>query len=111
VTNVSLEREATFGADTPVGIYWITRCHGFAVRGRGRRGVVEDVFVPRPGAAASFIVVRVRGLPGSRPRTIATAEITAVDPWRETIHLRSTIRACARRSRRQGRRAGEAKFA
>lgn len=97
-----IDREPSFPADTPVGAYWLAHCHGFAVRGRGGlAGVVEDVAFRDPGAPAAYLIVRVDGLLGARRRTIAAAEITEVDPWRQTVRLRSTVRACARRTRRQ----------
>lgn len=96
-----LNRESSFGADTPVGAYWLAHCHGFSVRARGtRNAVVEDVAFPDPGAPAAYLVVRVDGLLGSRRCRIAPAEVDDVDPWRNTVRLRGSLRAASRRTRR-----------
>lgn len=100
-----LGRKQTFRAGSPVGVYWLSRCEGFVVEGReGETGVVEEIVFLEPRRPAAYVVVGSSRLLG-RPRAIAVGEIADVDPWNRRLRLRGSIRACARRSRRQERAA------
>jgi len=97
------EQERSFGADSPVGQYWLVHCEGFLVEGsRGRRWIVERVS-PDPGNGDMLHVRRnARYFQGSS--VIPVTRVASVDPWTETIRLRrrerrTTTRATAGRTR------------
>jgi hypothetical protein len=97
---VLLGRQQRFGADSPVGAYWLARCEGFEVVARdGDRGTVEDVVFRTPLGPPAFLIVRDGRFLGKR-RAIAVDEVVEVDPWARAVRLRGSIRACARRTRR-----------
>jgi hypothetical protein len=98
------EEERSFGADDPVGRYWLHNSVGFGVRGlRSGRGVVRDVTEDSDGAAV--LAVR-RGVLGGITR-VSAARVESVDPWDETIVLRSHSRQARQRRAAQARGAAD----
>src|SRR5207245_1514517 len=94
------EDERTFGADDPVGRYWLHNCVGFGVRGlRSGRGVVRDVSEDSDGVAV--LVVQRGVLRGTAQ--VSAARVASVDPWDETILLRSRTRETRQRRAEQAR--------
>src|SRR4051812_24467383 len=92
------EDERTFGADDPVGRYWLHNCVGFGVRGlRSGRGVVHDVSEDSDGVA--LLAVH-RGVLRGIAR-VSAARVESVDPWDETIVLRSRSRETRQRRAEQ----------
>ena len=75
-----LADERSFGADDPVARYWLHNCVGFRVRGHG---VVDEVTHGENGA--DVLAVRRLGVTTRVP----TERVESVDPWTETIVLRS----------------------
>ncbi len=98
------EDERTFGADDPVGRYWLHNCVGFGVRGlRTGRGVVRDVGEDSHGGAV--LAVNRGALRGNT--RVAAARVESVDPWNETIVLRSRSRESRQRRTEQARGAAD----
>jgi len=96
------EDERIFGADDPVGRYWLHNCVGFGVRGlRSGRGVVRDVSESSNGVAV--LAVHRGALRGTA--RVPAARVASVDPWDETIVLHSRGRLA------RGRRAAQARGA
>jgi hypothetical protein len=94
------EDERTFGADDPVGRYWLHNCVGFRVRGlRSGRGVVHDVSESPDGVAV--LAVRRSVLRGTSH--VPAARVASVDPWDETIVLHSRSRQTRERRAAQAR--------
>jgi hypothetical protein len=100
------EQERSFGADSPVGQYWLVHCEGFLVEGsRGRRWIVERVSAD-PGHGDMLHVRRdARYFQGAS--VIPVTRVASVDPWNETIRLRrrerrSTATAAATAERTRG---------
>jgi hypothetical protein len=92
------EDERIFGADDPVGRYWLHNCVGFGVRGlRSGRGVVHDVSEDSDGVA--LLAVH-RGVLRGIAR-VSAARVESVDPWDETIVLRSRSRETRQRRAEQ----------
>ena len=92
------EDERTFGADNPVGRYWLHNCVGFGVRGlRSGRGVVHAVSEDSDGVAVLAVH---RGVLRGIAR-ISAARVESVDPWDETIVLRSRSREIRQRRAEQ----------
>src|SRR5437762_11793746 len=94
------EDERTFGADDPVGRYWLHNSVGFGVRGRrSGRGIVRDVTEDSDGAAVLAVHRGVlRGI-----AHVSAARVGSVDPWNETIVLRSRSRETRQRRAEQAR--------
>ena len=81
------EDERSFTADDPVAQYWLHNCVGFRVRGlRSGTGVVRDIDSDDGGVAT--LAVSRRGLLRGTAH-VSTARVERVDPWDETIVLRS----------------------
>src|SRR5215217_3922483 len=94
------EGERIFGADDPVGRYWLHNCVGFGVRGlRSGRGIVRDVSEGSNGLAV--LVVHRGALRGTA--RVPAARVAAVDPWDETIVLHSRSRLTRERRAAQAR--------
>jgi hypothetical protein len=81
------EKERSFGAESPVGQYWLVHCDGFLVEGsRGRRWIVERVSAD-PGNG-DMLHVRRDARYFKTASVIPVARVATVDPWNETIRLR-----------------------
>src|SRR3954452_1687553 len=94
------EEERIFGADDPVGRYWLHNCVGFAVRGlRSGRGVVRDVSEDSNGGA--LLAVHRGVLRGTTH--VPAARVATVHPWDETIVLHSRSRLTRERRAAQAR--------
>src|SRR4051794_2627670 len=98
------EDERTFDADDPVGRYWLHNCVGFGVRGlRSGRGVVRDVSEDSNGLPVLAVHRGVlRGV-----ASVSAARVESVDPWDETIVLRSRSRETRQRRGEQARGAAD----
>jgi hypothetical protein len=98
------EDERIFGADDPVGRYWLHNCVGFGVRGlRTGRGVVRDVSENSDGIAVLAVH---RGVLRGTAR-VPAERVASVDPWDETIVLHSRSRQTRERRGAQARGAAE----
>src|SRR4051794_9647467 len=98
------EEERTFGADDPVGRYWLRNCVGFGVRGlRSGRGVVRGVSDDANGGA--LLAVHRGVLRGTAH--VSAARVASVDPWHETIVLHSRSRLTRDRRAAQARDAAD----
>jgi hypothetical protein len=98
--------ERAFQAGDPVATYWLHNCVGFDVRGlRGGLGVVHEVGADADGEPVLAIRRPVLGT-----TYVAASRVGKVDPWNETIVLRSRERAARppSRSAEQAGRAGRA---
>src|SRR5215213_579152 len=94
------EDERIFGADDPVGRYWLHNCVGFGVHGlRSGRGVVRDV---NEGSNGLAVLVVHRGALRGTAR-VPAARVASVDPWDETIVLHSRSRLTRDRRAAQAR--------
>jgi hypothetical protein len=94
------DEERIFGADDPVGRYWLHNCVGFGVRGlRSGRGVVRDVSESSNGAPV--LAVHRGTLRGTAH--VPAARVASVDPWNETIVLHSRSRLTRERRAAQAR--------
>src|SRR4051794_3320095 len=94
------ENERTFGADDPVGRYWLRNCVGFGVRGlRSGRGVVRNVSEDPNGRA--LLTVHRGVLRGTTH--VSAARVATVHPWDETIVLHSRSGQRRERSAAQAR--------
>ena len=100
------EQERSFGADSPVGQYWLVHCEGFLVEGsRGRRWIVERVSAE--AGSGDMLHVRRDGRYFQAASVIPVTRVASVDPWNETIRLRrrerrSTAAATATAGRTRG---------
>jgi len=98
------EEERIFGADDPVGRYWLRNCVGFGVRGlRSGRGVVHDVSEDSNGGA--LLTVHRGMLRGTTH--VSAARVATVRPWDETIVLHSRSRLTRERRVEQVRGAAD----
>jgi hypothetical protein len=80
------EDQRSFTADDPVAQYWLQNCVGFGVRGlRSGPGMVREVSVREDGIAV--LGVRRSVLRGTA--RIPADRVESVNPWDETIVLRS----------------------
>ena len=81
------EDEHFFTADDPVARYWLHNCVGFGVRGlRGGPGVVRGISVGDDGVPT--LAVNRRGILRGTAH-VSAVRVERVDPWHETIVLRS----------------------
>jgi len=81
------EDDHSFVADDPVARYWLHNCVGFGVRGlRSGPGVVRAVSVDDDGVP-TLAVIRRGILRGTAH--VSAGRVERVDPWDETIVLRS----------------------
>ena len=95
----------SFGADDPVGRYWLHNSVGFGVRGlRSGRGVVRDVAV---GSDDIAVMTVDRGVLRGTVR-VSAARVEAVDPWNETIVLRARNPQARRQREAQAHAAADA---
>jgi hypothetical protein len=95
-----LEHERAFGAESPVGRYWLRNCVGFHVKGlRGGPGIVEEVGVGSDGV--DVLAVRRRVAVKSLVM-VPVQRVESVHPWDDTIVL-----ASARRRARERRPVGQ----
>jgi hypothetical protein len=76
-----------FDRDSAVTAHWLTRCEGFRVRSRRRRGVVENVVLDPRNWHAEYLVVRYRGL--GRRRIVPAGAVDAIVPAEHLLVLRS----------------------
>jgi hypothetical protein len=97
--------ERAFPAGDPVATYWLHNCVGFDVRGlRGAAGVVHEVGADADGEPVLAIRRPVLGT-----TYVAASRVSEIDPWNETIVLRSRERALRPvHSSEQAGRAGRA---
>jgi hypothetical protein len=88
--------DAVFRRDSPVLVYWLSRCDGFAVR-RGRRAVGEVQGVATQDHLGRAEVLRVRSL--SRQKLLPADRVAAVVPSRRLLileHEQTRLRRGAR---------------
>jgi hypothetical protein len=81
-----LARDRSFGSDSPIRDYWLTRCEGFTVRsGRRRLGVVSEVECGASAPRAEMLVVQRR-----RRRTLMlpATQVVAVVPSQDLLLAR-----------------------
>jgi hypothetical protein len=94
-------RDRSFGSDSPIRDYWLTRCEGFTVRSGARRlGVVQDVDCGRSSPLAETLVVRRR-----RRGTVLlpAASVYEVIPSQELLRARRPRSAAQRAAGTAGR--------
>jgi hypothetical protein len=84
-----------FDRTSPVTVYWLTRCKGFEVRGRGRVGRVEAILFDDDPLKP--VALRVRSRLGAA-RTIAVEAIAATCPRERVLYAdrRRTIAPATR---------------
>jgi hypothetical protein len=83
---MALAQGQSFGAESPVGRYWLANCVGFRVEAsRGRRGIVERVGCDPAGT--DVLLVRPRSVMNRRLVAVPFERVASVDPWEETIVL------------------------
>ena len=92
--------EHAFRADDPVARYWLHNCVGFRVRGFRGGGVVHAVSTGVDGV--EVLEVERRALLGMTT-VVPAARVESVDPWDETVVLRSPTRETRRRRVAQAR--------
>jgi hypothetical protein len=96
--------QRSFTTDDPVAQYWLQNCVGFGVRGlRSGPGTVQNVSVREDGIAV--LGVRRSVLLGTT--SIAADRVESVDPWDETIVLRSGDREARERRVAEARGAAD----
>jgi hypothetical protein len=93
------EGERAFRVDDPVAQYWLHNCVGFGVRGLAGGGVVDGIGLGDEGVA----VLAVRRRPLHVTTRIPASRVEAVDPWAETVVLRSRSRVTRERRVAQAR--------
>jgi len=82
-----LENEGSFGAQSPVGRYWLLNSVGFRVEGMHGRGTVEEVGLGVDGV--DVLAVRRRGPLGRRLVLVPVQRVESIHPWDDTIVLSS----------------------
>jgi len=96
--------QRSFTTDDPVAQYWLQNCVGFGVRGlRGGPATVREVSIREDGSAVLGVQRTVL-----RGRTRIPADrVESVDPWHETIILRSGDREARERRAAKARGAAD----